>query len=405
MYGVHDWAEVHRLVRAGKSNTAIAEALHMSRNTVSRLKAMAHPPAYQRQPVGSVLDPHKDAIAALLVDDPEAPATVIIDHLRRDGYAGGITILKEHLAGVRPQFRAARHYQRTNYLPGEIGQFDWWHTGIAIPVGKGHQREAMGFVGSLPHSAGHAVVYTFTRTVADVCAGLAGCLKRFGGSPDKAVFDNDAAIVASRRGGQVRLHPEVDAVLGHYGMKAVVLRPGAPQSKGQVERTISYLETSFTPLRHFDDMADLQDQSDTWNAATAQGRHLRRLGASVGEALAVERGFLHALPKNPPDTDAHLEVRVSKDSFVRVAGADYSVPPGLEGRRVQVCLSLTTVMVFCEHNQVGRHVRSFVPADVVIAPAHARALRLAREATLRLQGSDVEVGAADLSCYDALVTP
>ncbi len=265
MYGVHDWAEVHRLARAGKTNTDIAAALHMSRNTVARLLALPGPPAYERPAPGSMLDEHKDAIAALLRDDPEASATVIIEHLRRDGYVGGMTILKEHLSQVRPQFLAAKHYQRTSYLPGEIGQFDWWHTGLQIPVGKGHQREAMGFVGSLPHSAGHAVVYTFSRTTADFCAGFAGCLSRLGGSPDKAVFDNDASIIASRTGGHVRLHREVEAVLGHFGIQAVVLRPRTPESKGQVERTIHYLQTSFVPLRSFKNLADLQHQSDHWN--------------------------------------------------------------------------------------------------------------------------------------------
>ena len=407
MYGVHDWAEVHRLVAAGKTTTDIAKRLGMSRNTVARLRALPSPPAYERPSAGSMLDEHKEAIAALLDDDAEAPATVIIEHLRRGGYRGGITILKRHLAEVRPQFLAAKSYQRTSYLPGEIGQFDWWHTGLSIPVGKGHARQAMGLVGSLPHSAGHAVVFTFSRTTADFCSGFAGCLSRLGGSPDKAVFDNDASIVASRVAGRVNLHPEVAALLGHFGIQSVVLRPRAPESKGQVERTIWYLQTSFVPLRSFDDLADLQQQSDNWNIDVAQRRHVRRLGASVGDALAVERGYLHALPKGAPDTDAHLEVRVSKDNYVRAGGADYSLPPGLAGRRVQVRLSLRAVIIFCEHKEVARHVRSYVPADVVLDPAHARALRLAREAKARLDANDVVVPVADLSVYDRLtgVTP
>lgn len=75
----------------------------MSRNTVARLRAMASPPSYQRPAAPSMLDGHKDAIAALLHEDADAPATVIIEHLRRDGYQGGISILKEYLAGVRPR--------------------------------------------------------------------------------------------------------------------------------------------------------------------------------------------------------------------------------------------------------------------------------------------------------------
>jgi hypothetical protein len=81
---------------------------------------------------------------------------------------------------------------------------------------------------------------------------------------------------------------------------------------------------------------------------------------------------------------------------------DYSVPPGLSGRRVQIAISPVEVLVFLEGREIARHARSVVPADVVIAPEHARALRLAREARARLEGSSVELPEIDLSRYDAL---
>jgi hypothetical protein len=43
-----------------------------------------------------------------------------------------------------------------------------------------------------------------------------------------------------------------------------------------------------------------------------------------------------------------------------------------------------------------------VPADVVLAPAHARQLRQAREAAARLVARDPEVATADLGRYDPL---
>jgi hypothetical protein len=58
--------------------------------------------------------------------------------------------------------------------------------------------------------------------------------------------------------------------------------------------------------------------------------------------------------------------------------------------------------VGCEGTQVARHTRSWVPADVVLAPDHARQLRLAREAAGRLQAKDVQVQVADLARYDQL---
>jgi transposase len=402
VYGVRDWARVRESFVQGKSKTAIAAQLGMSRNTVAELLSAPEPPSYRRLPKGSILDPYKDAVAAMLDQDPKAPATVVIERLRADGYPGGITILKDHLQKVRPHFMAARSYQRTTYLPGELGQFDWWHTGLLIPVGKGFRREAFGLVASLPHSASHAVTYTLGKTTADFCPAFAGCLERLGGCPQKAFFDNDTSIVASRRNGQAVFHPEVLALLGHYGIQPIALGPGRPESKGQAERTIHYLQTSFLPLRTFTRLEDLQQQSDEWNTEVAQPRHHRRVGARVADALRVEREFLRPLPSSRPDTDQHLEVRVAKDGFVRVGGADYSVPPGLASRRVQVRVSLAEVKVFHEHRQIACHRRSFVPADVVIAGAHARALRLAREAQGRIALSEPEVPVPDLTVYDRL---
>jgi transposase len=403
VYDVQDWAEVRRLHRDGWSKTAIAEKFEMSRNTVAALLAKDEPPRYERTPAGSMLDGFVDAIAAMLDEDPKAPATVIRERLQPLGYAGGITILKEHLAQVRPTFLAARSYQRTSYLPGELGQTDWWETGVAIPVGKGATREAMGLVTSLPNSAAHATVFTFSKTTADFCPAFVGCLERLGGVPEAMVLDNDPAMVKPRRGGPAQLVDDVAALFGALCLKPIVLRPRHPEGKGQDERMIGYLQTSFLPLRRFESLEDLQHQHDTWARTVAFERRPRRLAGTVAEAWRVERGFLAALPNPRPSTDQHLEVRVAKDGFVRFGNVDYSVPPGHSGRRVQLHVSPREVVAFCDGEELARHTRSYVPADVVLAPAHVRALRLEREAKRRLESADVAMPGVDLARYDAAV--
>lgn len=401
MFKVQEWAEVHRLHGVEQmSKAAIAARLGMSRNTVARLLSLREPPRYERGSTGSMLDPFKDEIAAMLGEDAKAPATVMLQHLRRSGYAGGITILKEHLAQVRPSFRASRTFQRTSYLPGEISQIDWWHTGRQIPVGKGASREAFGLVATLPHSAAHAAVFTFSRTMGDLLVAALGCFERLGGAPDKVVCDNDPGIVRDRIDRRAILHDEVTAFFGALGTKVIVLNPGDPQAKGGVERTNGYFDRSFLSLRSFCDLPDLQSQHDTWAREIAFRRHHRRVGAIVHDAWVVERGFLRALPDPRPDTTRHTEARISRDGFCRVADVDYSVPPGLAGRRVQIRISLVEVVVHLEGHEIARHHRSYVPADVVIAPAHARALRLAREARSRLKGAVDELAPIDLSRYD-----
>jgi transposase len=401
---VQDWAEVHRLhEREGKSERAIARVLGMSRTTVQRLLALSEPPTYERERVSSLLDPHREAILSMLKKDAHVRATVIRERLQAQGYGGGITILKDFLQEVRPQFLAAQAYQRTSYLPGEIGQVDWWHLPTHVPVGHKVTRTVFGLVTTLPHSAAHAVVFTHTKTLFDFLPTLLGCLSRLGGCPQSLVLDNDTSMVVRVPGARSRLHPEAAALFGALRARPIILPPRRPTSKGHVERTVEYLETSFLPLRTFTDIADLQRQADLWTQEVALRRYHRRVGARVVDAYRVEQDSLAPLPDPLPHTDQHLETRVSKDAFVRVAGADYSVPPGLVGRRLQIALSLTQVHVCLEGKEIAQHARSYVPADVVIDPDHARALLESREARQRLSHGDVPVEVPDLARYDRLL--
>ena len=87
---------------------------------------------------------------------------------------------------------------------------------------------------------------------------------------------------------------------------------------------------------------------------------------------------------------------------MRVGDVDYSVPPPLAGRRLAVRASLSEVLVFCDGTEAARHPRSWARADVRLLPAHARELRLAREAAQALTAGDVTVDVARLADYDAL---
>jgi transposase len=403
VYGVQDWAEVHRLFhREGLSKSAIARRLGMSRTTVIELLARDGPPRYERAPTGSMLDPYRDEIRRMLADDPDVAATVVLERIRRSGFEGRITIVRDFVAKVRPEFARAAAFQRTSYLPGEIGQVDWWHTGIKVDVGRGSLREALGLVVSLPASAAHAVRFTLAKDVPAFLAGLLGALETLGGVPERLVFDNDTSIVASRQGGVARLHLEVAALLGQLTVKPVVLKPATPTSKGQVERTIRFLETSFVPLRSFAGLADLQVQHDRWAAEVAYTRHHRRIGAVVADAWATEKGWLKPLPDPLPDVSRQIETRVGKDCFVRVGNVDYSVPPGLAGRRVQLQVTLEKVVVRLEGTVIAEHDRSWIPADVVMAPTHLRLLREHRQARQTLRAGDVDVPTPDLTVFDQI---
>jgi transposase len=393
VYTVNDWAEVRRLhERERLSKKHIAERLGMSRTTVRRLLELPEPPRYERPRRPSLLDEHIDSVKAMLKEDDAVPATVMLQHLRREGYLGGVSILKDLLSELRPLYRPGPDpFQRTTYVPGEICQLDWWDlpSRFRIPVGKGHTRPAFGLVGVLPYSAAHAAVFTHTKTLADVLGALPGSL----------VVDRDSSIVVPRTR---RVHDELASLLGQLAIRPIVLPPRKPTSKGAVERTNGYLETSFLPLRSFSSLSDLQTQHDEWAIDVAWKRDHRRVGVAPEVAHRTECDALEALPGTWPDTSFKTAVRASRDCFVRAAGADYSVPPPFVSRMLDVRLTLSEVAVFSEGREIVRHVRSFVPADVVVAPGHADELVHAKRARAALRAGDVALPSVDLSVYDAL---
>lgn len=89
-----------------------------------------------------------------------------------------------------------------------------------------------GLVTGLPFCAAFRVVFTFTRTTAALRPALMGGLARLGGLPSGLVFDNDAAIVASRAGGRARLVDEVAALLGQLAIKPIPLRRRSRKARG-----------------------------------------------------------------------------------------------------------------------------------------------------------------------------
>jgi len=96
--------EIRVLRRQGKSIRDIARMLDLSRNTVRRYLRNEGLPRYEREARPSKLDPFKryleERVKAAAPD--WIPATVLLRELRALGYSGGYSILKDHLASLRP---------------------------------------------------------------------------------------------------------------------------------------------------------------------------------------------------------------------------------------------------------------------------------------------------------------
>jgi transposase len=394
--GVEQWAELRRLhFVGGKSIKQLARETGFSRNTIRSALRSKEPPVYRRVPAGSVLDPFKEEIHRLLRDDPSLTGVRIRELLEPLGCRAGKTVVDDYLREVRPLFAPApRTFARAVWRPGEVCQFDVWQPRAEVPVGHGQTRRGYVVVACLGYSRVGAGALVFSTRVEDLLAGVAGCLERLGGLPEVLLWDRQAGI----HGHQGRPSEAFAAFCGQLKIGWRFCAPADPQAKGAVERLQGYAETNFEPGRRFANELDFQDQLDAW-FAKANGRTHKSLKIRPIDRLADER--LAPLPQPMPGTARRWTVRVPPDPYLRVDTNDYSLDPGLVGRRVEVIVDQreVTAVALDTSELACRHGRVFARHRTITALEHARALRADHHG----RHDDEQVQIRPLDVYDALI--
>jgi len=396
---VERWAELRREhFVGGVSIKELARRHGVDRNTVRRALRSDVPPVYQRALGASKLDPFRDEIHRLLKADPKLPGQRIRELIAPLGFDGGKTIVDDYLREVRPLFAPApRTFQRTVYRPGEICQFDVWQPRWEVPVGHGQTRRAWVVVACLGYSRAGAGALIFSKQTPDLLAGVRRCLWSLGALPQTLIWDRQAGI----HGHGGRPSDEFAAFCGQLRVGWHFCEPADPQAKGAVERLQDFIERSFEPGRAFANELDFQLQLDGWFDDRANVRHHRTLRCRPIDRLIEERDVMTPLPTSAPDTDRRWVLRVPPDPYLRVDTCDYSLDPGLVGRRVEARVTDREVLAIAlDSGEVAcRHQRSFAKHRTITALEHARALKAGRGQ------DDVEpvVEVRPLARYDQLI--
>jgi transposase len=398
---VEDWAEIRRLWKAERMPIkAIARVLGCSKNTVKKALAEDAPPAYRRQPRGSVVDPVEPRIRELLQATPTMPATVIAERI---GWPHSIRVLSGRVAELRPVYLPPDPASRTVYQAGEIAQCDFWFPPISLPVGFGQSRPATRLP-VLTMITGYArwvsALLIPSRSAEDLFAGWWLLLKALGGVPRVLVWDGEGAI-GRWRARKPELTEACQGFRGVLGAKVLVCKPADPEAKGGIERFHDYLETSFLPGRSFTSPVDFNAQLTGW-LQLANSRPKRSLGCAPAERIGADREAMLALPPVPPVTGWESIGRLARDHYVRLDSNDYSVHPSAVGRRIVIRADLDRVRVCCDGQLVADHARIWARHQTISDPEHldaARLLRRGRAELLRPVQAD-QVETRNLTDYD-----
>jgi transposase len=365
-------AEILRLTYAEHwPLSRIARHLGINRKSVrkvARRRSVALTPAPPR-PRTTGLTPFHARIQARLAEDPERSAVNILQHLRAEGYRGGISALRALVRRLRPG-PVHEAFVPLTFGPAEAAQIDWGEFGDVFGIG----RAVHAFVLVLCYSRLLTVVFTFSQTLEAFLRCHEQAWAFVGGVARECWYDNLATAVAERQGRLVRFHPRFLAYAGHHGFRPVACTPNRGNEKGRVEDAIKYLRGNFWPGRTVRDLADLNAQAQAWRDTIANQREHRVTRKIPSLHVAEERP--HLLPlRESYDTDEVRSVVVPPTFRVAFDGNRYSVPWRLVGKPLTLRADADTVTCWYGTHPVARHPRCWRRGVEVTNPAHAAGLR------------------------------
>src|SRR4030042_219526 len=322
------WYMIRELLREGLFISEIARQTGRDRKTIRKTRAPpGHPAPRERRKRGRKLAPSKPylrqrATAGVL------NAVKLLEEVRRQGYPGGITLIRELLHPLRPAVPMVT--ERFETLPGQQAQVDWascgriWH--------RDRLRSLSSFVMTLGYSRRPYLEFTVSQDMETFLRCHVNAFGHFRGIPSEILYDNLKTAVHERGpAGQVVWNRRFRDFADYYGFRSRACQPYRAQTKGKVENGIRYVKGNF--LLGLDvaqmTLGELNQEALRWLRETADVRvhgttHERPIDRWPAEAAALRplgdrRGY---------DTSYVCHRQVSREGYISYRGSRYSLPPG-----------------------------------------------------------------------------
>jgi transposase len=262
--------DIHRLAHAGLSVRKIAGTLGIARHTVHKY---LDAPSLTRASFtrSSQLDPCKDELAPLVESAPKASAGGMRPRLAAQGFAGGITIVRDDVPGVRDATKKRQPVIRFDSAPGVPCQTDWGHLGT---MADGDTHRTLSCLAVLEcHSRLLSLALTHAQRQAPFHRCLLHAFHFFPGPPHELVHDTMRTAVLERPGPLGRFNEHFVEFFRPCHLTPVACHGAQPQEKGKVEKGAMHsIRHTFWPLSTFRELPDLQAPANQWRDQVANVR-------------------------------------------------------------------------------------------------------------------------------------
>jgi transposase len=400
------WVEIRNDRQKGLSYKEIGKKHHIDWRTAKRYAESNEKPVYELcAPKPSKLDVYKHQIDLWLEEAPYS-AQRIWEKLQENGFDGKYTIVRQYVA-TRKTDLDEKATVRFETIPGLQGQVDWAHFEGHKVLEKGEYRKLYCFVMILGYSRTRYIEFVTDMSTSSLIRCHINAFRYFGGYPHEILYDNMKQVVTKRlmKQSESELNKQFEDFAGFYGYKPILCRPYRGQTKGKVERTISFVRDNFMVGIRYTALNDLNAQAVCW---------CNKVNGNI-HGTTNERPF-ERLPKeqlNPLCREYIIDKinlrKVERDCLISYAQSKYSVPPEYVGKDVAVVALDSMLAVYFEGKQIALHRLSALKKDMVVNQEHYKRLLIRQsfdiENTLLVNPAlvDFSVKHPDLTAYDAVI--
>jgi transposase len=314
------------------------------RQEVRRLHGASHPdlpvPPASR---GSLLDVHVPFVQELLARWPAITAVRIHEELRKRGFRGGRTIVKDLVHRLRP--KACRlPTVRFETGPGVQAQMDY--SVYEIDFTEEGRRRVNLFSYVLSYSRRQYLRFVESQDFETTLREHVRAFEHLGGVAATCLYDNMKVVVARYEGDEPIYNTRFLAFATHYGYRVWACRRRRPRTKGKCERPFHFVETSLLNGREFRSLEHLNEVTVRWLAETADVRVHRETNRRPIDLHAEELPYLIPLPEKPYDTAEVVYRTVNAEGMVSYRQNFYSVPWRYLGQVLPLRITEEEVIVY-----------------------------------------------------------